>query len=199
MPLLEVRVISKLRSERIVSDKGSGAKMNLSVYKPVTEPGWYWVGQSGNREDKLIMVKPLVPGAVAPPLTYKRAWGDWGSGKEFGYSLHNIVARSDYCSLGGIARLGKGRTDWNPPSAKEVERLVTVHKSLCTEGTIGGRIWNDAGTGATADGSIWEIKPKNNEGIDAAAFYCQNSHLKPPENLKVYVIKKDKRIIYTED
>ena len=199
IPLLEVRVISNQRSVRVSTDRGSGAKMNLSVYKPRTEPGWYWVGQSGNRDDKLIIVKPLVPGAIAPPLGYKRAWGDWGSGKDHGYSLHNIVARSDYRPLGSIARLGTGRTDWKAPSGREVEYLVTIHRSLCTEGMIGGRIWHDGGTGADIDGSIWEIKPKNNEGINAATFYCQNSHSKPPEGVKVYVIKKGKTIIYMED
>jgi hypothetical protein len=82
-------------------------------------------------------------------------------------------------------RLGQAKDD-------EVKGIVCVHESLCAEGDIGGMIWNDAGTHAKADGSVWEIKPKSENGIHAHTFFCQDNHSRPNE--KVYVIAKGPKV-----
>ena len=197
IPLLEVEIVSAQSVDRIGSDRGSGAKMNLAVYRPKLPEGWYWVGQSGNCNTKLIRVKPLVPGVVTDPLGYQCAWTDAGSGKDHGYSLWNISPQPNYRALGGIARLGKKRTDWAVPTGDEVKGIACVHESLCAEGDIGGLIWNDAGTHARADGSVWEIKPKDESGIHAHTFFCQANHSKP--NAKVYVIAKGPKAKFVDN
>jgi len=197
IPLLEVEVVSAQSVDRVSSDRGSGAKMNLAVYRPKLPEGWYWVGQSGNCSAKLIRVKPLVPGVVTGPLSYHCAWTDAGSGKDHGYSLWNISPQPNYRALGGIARLGKKRTDWVSPNGDEVKGVACVHESLCAEGDIGGLIWNDAGTHARADGSVWEIKPKGENGIHAHTFFCQGNHSKPNE--KVYVIAKGPKVKFVDN
>ena len=195
--LLEVEIVPAQSVDLIGTDSGSGAKQDLAVYKPKIPSGWCWVGQSGNFRDGLIRVKPLVPGAVTEPLGYQSAWNDAGSGKDHGYSLWNISPPPHYRALGGIARLGKGRTDWKQPSGGEVTSLCCVHESLCTEGEIGGCIWNDRGTHAKANGSVWAINPKDNNGTNSHTFYSQSSHGKP--NVKVYVIKKGGKVKITND
>lgn len=192
LPLLEVEVVSAQSVDGVGSDAGSGAKMNLAVYRPKLPPGWYWLGQSANRTAGLIRVKPLVPGAVAEPFEYHREWTDAGSGKDHGYSLWNISPQPGYRALGGFARLRKGRTDWSAPHGDEVTGLACVHESLCSEGVIGRLIWNDAGTHARANGSVWEIGPKDENGIDAHTFFCQNSHARPGG--KVHVIAKGAKV-----
>lgn len=192
MPLLEIEVVPKQSVDRVGSDRGSGAKRDLALYRPKCPEKWYWLGQSGNCNTKLIRVKPLVPGVVTEPHDYQCAWTDAGSGKKNGYSLWNISPQPNYRALGGIARLGKGRTDWAKPKDDEVKGIACVHESLCAEGDIGGMIWNDAGTHAKADGSVWEIKPKSENGIHAHTFFCQDNHSRPNE--KVYVIAKGPKV-----
>jgi hypothetical protein len=197
IPLLEVEVVSAQSVDGVGSDSGSGAKKNLAVYRPKLPAGWYWVGQSGNNNTKLIRVKPLVPGAVTEPLGYQRAWTDAGSGKNHGYSLWNISPQPNYRALGGIARLGKGRSDYAAPHGDEAKGVACVHESLCAEGDIGGMIWDDAGTRANADGSVWEIKPKGEKGIHAHTFFCQGNHSKP--NAKVYAIAKGTKVKFVDN
>ncbi len=197
IPLLEVEVVSAQSVDGVGSDSGSGAKNDLAVYRPKLPAGWYWVGQSGNNNTKLIRVKPLVPGAVTEPLGYQCAWTDAGSNKNQGYSLWNISPQPKYRALGGIARLGKGRTDWAAPHGDEAKGVACVHESLCAEGDIGGGIWNDKGTHARHDGSVWEIKPKGETGIHAHTFFCQGNHSKP--NAKVYVIKKGEKVKFVDN
>lgn len=197
MELLEVEVVSAQSVDFVANDKGSGARKDLAVYKPKLPKGWYWVGQSGNTNNKLIRVRPLVPGAVAEPLGYQCAWTDAGSGKLHGYSLWNISPQPHYRALGGIARLRKGKTDWAQPSGEEAKGLACVHESLCAEGDIVGHIWNDKRSGARSDGSVWEIKPKGENGIHAHTFYCQSSHSKP--RVKVYVITKGDKVRFRDN
>lgn len=197
MTRLCVRIVSKSQVDRVSTDKGSGAKMNLSVYRPQVPPGWYWVGHSANIKDRLVLVKSAVPGALAEPSGYFCAWNDAGSGKDHGYSLWNIVAPPGYRALGGIARLRKRRTDWNEPSGEEVKGLMCVHESLCTTGQFSEKlIWNDYKTGADKSGSVWEIIPKGGRGIPARTLYSQESWQKPTE--KVYVIRKGDGIEVTQ-
>jgi hypothetical protein len=191
-PVLEVEVVPMQSVDAAGSDAGSGARMNLKVYRPKLPEGCYWVGQSGNCNHGLVRVKPLVPGAVKEPLGYQSAWNDAGSGKDHGYSLWNISPQPGYRALGGVARLRTGRTDWSAPHGNEVKGLACVHESLCSEGAIGNVIWNDAGTHARANGSVWEIKPKDANGIDAHTFYCHDSHGRPAE--KVYVLARGARV-----
>lgn len=196
IPLLEVERVTAQSVDFIASDAGSGASMNLAVYRPKLPQGWNWVGHSATNNE-LIRVKALVPGAVSEPLGYSREWTDAGSGNDHGYSLWNISPQHNYLALGGIARLRTGRTDWAEPHDNEVEGLVCIHESLCTEGQIGRMIWNDHGTHARADGSVWEINPQDDQnGIDAHTFFAQGSHARP--TAKVYVIKRGPKVTVKE-
>jgi len=193
IPLLEVIIFHS--GDKVCDDKGSGARQDLAVYKPKLQSGWNWIGQSANQNSNFLIVKPLVPGAVVAPLGYDKVWDDHGSSKYWNYSLWNIVAPPHYRALGGMARLGMGR-DYNPPSGGEVAGLVCIHESICTEGKIGdGRIWQDKGSNASWDGSVWPIVPKDENGIATYTFYSARGYSKP--NPQVYVIKKENKVKIT--
>jgi hypothetical protein len=198
VPALEVRIVPANSVEKVASDAGSKAKRNLTLYRPITDRGgeWHWLGQSGNNNQNLIIARELVPGAIAEPNRFTQAWNDAGSGRGSGYSLWNIVAPPGYRALGGLARFGVGKHDYNEPSGGEIQNLGCVHESLCIEGMIGGDIWTDKGTGASADGSAWSIVSKNGDGIGAGSFYSQGSYNRPGE--RVYVIKKGPRVKVVE-
>lgn len=194
VPALEVRIIPASTVQQVGSDSGSGAKQDLALYRPILEKGgeWRWVGQSGNNNQNLIIVKALVPGAIAEPKNFSQAWTDSGSRKNSGYSLWNVVAPPGYRALGGLARFGVGKSDYNAPSGGDIEGLVCIHESLCTEGKIAHQIWNDHGTRASANGSVWAIGANGNGGLGAGTFYSQGNHNTPGE--KVYVITRGNRV-----
>lgn len=198
VPAIEVRIVPANSVEKVADDHGSRAKKGLTLYRPITEPDgeWLWLGQSGNNTQNLIIVRELVPGAIAEPRRFTQAWNDSGSGRGSGYSLWNVVAPPGYRALGGMVRFRVGKSDYAEPSGGEIHNLGCVHESLCTEGTIGGEIWNDQGTGASADGSVWSIVSKNGDGIGAQSFYNHGSYNRPGE--KVYVIKKGPRVKVSE-
>jgi hypothetical protein len=165
--------------------------MDLAVYKPKLPQGYFWVGQTANKKEG-ILVRDLVPGALAPPLGFDLVWNDAGSGLKHEYALWNIVPPPHYRPLGAIARL---RTSgWNPPSGPEIEGLRCVHESLCTKARTDpeGLIWNDAGTHARADGSVWPILPLEGTGIPAHTFIAHRGYDVPTEPL--WAIASSKRV-----
>jgi hypothetical protein len=190
VPALQVEVVNSDSVRFVENDRGSGAHTDLALYQPIVSDEWCWVGYS-NQNQELIRVKALVPGALAPPIGFKRVWDNDRSGKGSSYSLFTITPPSGYRALGALARLRKN--EFNNPSGSEVAGLMCVHESLCTEGRTGVRIWTDEGTRAKREGSVWLIHPKDGQsGIDARTFYSQEGYARPGN--KVYVLKKDPRI-----
>lgn len=189
IPALEV--LPATGFDLVCTDRDSHAKMDLAVYKPKLPEGYHWVGQTANRKAG-ILVRELVPGALAPPLGFDMVWNDAGSGLKYEYALWNIVPPPHYRALGAIARL---RTSgWAPPSGAEIEGLRCVHESLCTRGRTdpGGLIWNDAGTHAKADGSVWPILGADESGVPAHTFVSHRGYDVPTEPL--WTIARNERV-----
>ena len=190
VPALEVEIISENDIDFIHE------KWGLWIRRPKRADEWYFVGHTGNINNKLIRIKGLVPGAVMPARTFAQAWRDEGRGSGNDYSLWNISPVAHYRPLGSIARFyveGYGQ-----PSGDEVKDLVLVHSSLCTEGKINDtKTWNDEGTGASQNGSVWLILPKDENGINAQTFYCQREYSRP--EAKVFVIQRGPRVKVTDN
>lgn len=190
---LEVKYTSKIK--RLANDKGSYASKYLSTYSPLLEEGWYWVGQSAqDNHDKpyrrMLLVKPLNADAVKPPKSFKKVWTNESfipisSGH---YSCWEPIPEEGYVALGYIMRLGVNNYD--PPSPDEVEGLVCVHESLVVSAeTSESPVWNDSGSKASKNCSLWLIKPKAG-AIDAGTFYGVESHNRP--NHTVWCLRADK-------
>ncbi|HXV33448.1 MAG TPA: MAC/perforin domain-containing protein [Gaiellaceae bacterium] len=189
IPALEVLPATGL--DLVATDAGSRARMDLAVYKPKLPEGYYWMGQTANKKQG-ILVRELVPGALAPPLGFDMAWNDAGSRASKEYALWNIVPPPHYRALGAIARLGT--SGWAPPSGSEIEGLRCVHESLCTRGRTDphGLIWNDGGTWAKADGSVWPILPADEGGVSAHTFVSHRGYDVPTEPL--WAIARNERV-----
>jgi len=187
---LDVWIVPATGVKEVSSDAGSGAEKNVTFYQPDNKDDWYWLGHS-NKNENLILVKPRRKNIIKITHEYKCAWYDEGSDKDLAYSLWNMSAIPNYVALGSIARFGKGRTDWEPPSGDEVKNLVYVHKSICVKGVIGNLIWDDKGSRTKKrNGSIWEVKSGSDGGLEANTFYCHDGYDKP--QVDVYVIDEKK-------
>jgi hypothetical protein len=198
-PWLEVQYVRLGRLVKEGDDSGSGASRDLTVYKPSVEPGWYWVGQyaqsdRNNPTGQTIILKPLKPDAVKPPTRFEQIWTDKNSGNSKDYSCWKPIPPIGYVALGHIMRLRKD--DYNPPSGDEISGLVCVKSDLVSRATLAVySIWDDKGTKASQDCSLWAIKPKPgnvNSAIDAGTFYGEPAKSdNRPQNLEAYCLKKD--------
>lgn len=203
-PEIEVQYVGSGSLVKQGDDSGSGASRDLTVYKPNVDSGWYWVGHYAQGDHNLptgqtIIVKPLKPDAVKQPVRFEPIWTDKGSGNRKNYSCWKPIPPTDYVALGYIMRL---RTDdYNPPSEDEIQGLVCVRKNLVSRAALAGySIWDDKGTWATQDCTLWAIKPGDiNSAIDAGTFHGERAKSNNrPQNPEVYCLKKDVVIVRRE-
>lgn len=198
---VSLRVVRTGNLIKMGADHDSGAHKDLTVYRPLLPIGYFWVGlyaqgNYGPLSGETIMVKPLTEDAVAAPLGFTRVWDDHGSGKKYDYSCWRPNPPVGYKALGYIMRLRVENQD--PPSGTEIEGLVCVHESLVTEARIDALedIWDDAGSGADWDCSIWRIVPIDPDmAINSGTFYGQRfnrDHNPNPPDPPVYCLGKNK-------
>jgi Vacuolar protein sorting-associated protein 62 len=143
----------------IYSDAGSGAHMDVTIYRPYpTDPGVYCVGDyaQGNYSSpsgvsitvKAVNDDPSHP-LLAAPLHYNEIWNDHGSGGDHDGSIWYPVPPDGYVSLGFVCNGGYDQP--NIPTYRCVRRDLT-------EATQAGPlIWNDQGSGAHMDVSLWQL------------------------------------------
>ena len=98
----QLEILTTWESTRLYIDSGTGAHQDLGVFSPVIPSGYYMVGHFAQRDHSTMMkgivplVKPLVDGAIKPPLAFEQVWNDKGSGdiKMFHFGvpfLHQVM------------------------------------------------------------------------------------------------------------
>jgi len=171
--------------EKKWDDKGSGGKYDVTFYQPICEEGFYplgsvAVGKYGNIDNTMAVITVKeVPGteALKPPLKYERIWCDKGSGAKLDGACWKPIPPQGYVALGHVFT-----NNWNPPS---LEAVRCVRKDLTYSGKLGNWIYDDRGTGAKEDLSIYQIvAPEEwhdqNTGLFApGTVFCFNGHTKP--------------------
>jgi hypothetical protein len=175
----------------VYSDYGTGAGMDLSIWKQKLENGFYSLGhyaQVGYAAPQAvtIMVKGLTNGSIAQPTSFTRFYTDAGTGGNQDLALWIPVAPSGYMALGLVA------TNGGQPSAAEV---VCVRSDLVTLAMAGSQIWNDAGSGGNQDLALWRINPPSfpkdskYSYITSGSFCGQASRAKPQNSNVTYALK----------
>jgi len=215
-PIIEVQFTDQLIEAG--TDHDSGAKKDMQVWRPAISGDYQWVGQYAQPDHNpstgtLAIVKSLTPGSTAPPTSFVKVWDDHGGSGNYSYSCWRPVPPVGYVALGYIMRMWVH--DNNAPSGSEIEGLVCVHESLVVEGqALTPDIWDDHGTGADHDCSIFSIIPipgvfekdadgnfvkdadGNNipiVGINAGTYYGQEysgSHVPNPTHPQVYCLNQ---------
>ena len=95
--------------ELIWDDGGSGAKRDVSIWRPVDiEVGFYPLGdtargQYGKPVVPSITVSAGVSGALAKPLGFQHIWNDRGSGANNDVLIAKLVPTHGYTCLGDVA------------------------------------------------------------------------------------------------
>ncbi|KAF8143572.1 hypothetical protein K438DRAFT_1553104, partial [Mycena galopus ATCC 62051] len=166
-------------SQKMADDAGSGARTNLAPWCPSLEPGWFYLGQaSGNAYCSIsfnllqynmppagVVVQELHLGALADVVRWEKVRDDAGSNKQGDYSLWRGVPPSeDYVVLGGIFSTNRG---YAPPTAEQTCGIKAVHRD-CVIPDMTNKVWDDTGSGAKQDGSVWISM--GNKGIPTNAL-----------------------------
>lgn len=143
----------------IYNDRGSGADMDVTIYRPTpSDPSYYILGDyaQGNYNPpaatslivKAINDDPKFP-LIKAPAGYQQVWNDKGSGGDHDGSIWFPVPPDGYFSIGFV-----GQTGYSTPS---IPNYACLRKDLCVDASPGQLIWHDKSSGAHGDVSIYQI------------------------------------------
>ena len=175
----QLEILTTWESKCIYTDNNSGANEDLAVFSPVIPSGYYMVGHFAQQDHSTFMkgtvplVKPLVDGAVKPPEHFEEVWNNKGSGGGEDVSFWRVIPPPGYVAVGDVINLG-----YNSPEDLK-KTYACINADLVVQGTIGPEIWNDKGSGADQDGSMWAIQPIT-EGV-TGTFVVQSGYSQPAD------------------
>jgi uncharacterized repeat protein (TIGR01451 family) len=155
--------------DRIWDDQGSGADMDGAFYRPKPAAGFFILGDYGqgnysspNGTVRTIRVKenddPAYPG-LAAPTGYNWIWDDKGSGADDDGSVWQPIPPAGYYCSGHV--FVEGYNAPTLPNSPGLDKLRCVRADLMTEVQLGALIWNDQGSGADDDVSVFRVTELN--------------------------------------
>jgi Ricin-type beta-trefoil lectin domain-like/Vacuolar protein sorting-associated protein 62 len=160
----------------IYDDAGTGADHDISIWRPDLSqyPGYYSLGDvampSHGAPPRASFVVKGDGDLLAQPVDYTSVWADHGSGGKFDVTFWEPVAPAGYTCLGHVAVGG-----YYKPSTD----LMRCIKSAYVLSANSAKIWDDAGSGATDDVSVWEATTKSYRSLPTSTFISRPSH---PDN-----------------
>ena len=156
-PTLQVSVTSLY--SWIYDDRGSGASMDVSIYRPTpSDPtykilGDYAQGNYYSPSGSSLIVRAINDDPQFPllkqPVDYSEVWNDKGSGGNHDGSIWFPVPPDGYLSIGFVCQSG-----YSKPS---VANYACVRRDLCVDSSPGQLIWNDRNSGAHMDVSLYQL------------------------------------------
>jgi hypothetical protein len=143
----------------IYDDRGSGASKDGAFYRPMPfDRGFFIIGDyaQGNYSQptgsspivKAINDDPNYP-LLKEPIHYNEVWNDKGSGGHYDGSIWYPIAPDGYLAIGFICNSG-----YDQPS---IPSYRCVRKDFVVDAEPGSLIWNDKGSGAHKDVSVYQI------------------------------------------
>ena len=143
----------------LYNDQGSGANMDVTIWRPhPTDTSWFIIGDyaQGNYSTPTgvsIVVKAINDDPANPllklPADYREVWNDHGSGGDNDGSIWYPVPQDGYKPLGFAGQMG-----YDKPN---ISNFACVRQDLLTTTDAGVLIWNDQGSGADKDVSLYAI------------------------------------------
>ncbi|XP_022094267.1 uncharacterized protein LOC110981208 [Acanthaster planci] len=190
------QVITATKIVHVYGDDGTGANRDLTVVQAdlaSIPDGYYMIGQAampgktsyrpGAPPSCIFLIKPaqeLDPPLVKPPVDYEPIWNDHGSGGREDGSFWRAIPPQNYVALGDIVVNG-----YDKPSPAFTRKYACIREDLglLLPAVLGEpSLWDDRGSGARRDGSLWEVK---GDGL-AGFFKVWSSYDKP--GIRVYVL-----------
>jgi len=174
--------------ERIWTDAGSGAKLSVAVWRAKNYQSEYCslgdvlTDSYSSPSTKAVLVTQKKSGALVKPSSFSLVWNDGGSGADEDVAIYRMNAPSGYTCLGGVA-VNSGSPDSSKYCCVKNEYIVRAD-------TI--EIWNDGGSGAKSDVSLWSVIRAGGDayGIDAGTFIGVSGYSKPLSSA-VYLLRAD--------
>lgn len=189
MPEIVLDIITAPEREKVYADHGTRAKKGICVFQAALDEipdDYYIIGQVAVAQTEsvdvpkssIILVKPLLPDLIKPPLRYESKWKDVGSGGEMDCEFWTVVAPEGYAALGDVVT-----NNYSIPSDAFTTKFACIRKDLLVPGTINPTDqWNDRGSGAKQDGSVWQVDGRGLAGL----FKVQSGYKKP--TIPVFVL-----------
>ncbi|KAF8909608.1 FDS protein [Mucidula mucida] len=156
--------------------------MDISVWRPNLDTDWYYLGQGAesnwDHAPLGIIIHALEPDALRDVVGWERVWDDAGSHKSTDFALwRGIPPNEDYVVVGGIFST---KPDWAEPDSEQKRGIKAIRRNLLVmDDTF--QVWNDKGTHASKDGSVW--KTWGHSGPSPWALIPMNSHSAPPRDV----------------
>lgn len=138
----------------LYDDTGSGADDPVSIWRPIAPAGYGLIGDVVVAGHGMPTAPALAviddPVASSPPVGFELIWQDTLSGGDYDVSLWNPIPPLGYVCMGAVAVAG-----YDPP---QIAQLRCVHEQLVQPG-LSAHVWDDTGSGALWDGSLWSCIP----------------------------------------
>ncbi|KAJ6554222.1 hypothetical protein B0H19DRAFT_1152904, partial [Mycena capillaripes] len=173
-------------TQQMANDTGSGARLDIATWAPCSlskdDPNyeWFYLGQTvSSSYDEIpdMWIISGIHGSLAPVSRWEKVWDNSGSRSEHDLALWRGVSDDpNYVVMGGILSTNAGHA---PPTAEQTDRIMAIRRDLLIEDTA-ELVWNDAGTGATQDGSVW--KTRGDTGVPLNFMIPVDGHASPPQN-----------------
>ncbi|KAJ1139377.1 hypothetical protein NDU88_005750 [Pleurodeles waltl] len=195
----------------IWDDRGSGANRDVSFWKADHCCSLGHIAVDNYNKPSGVFAKEIKAGTLVKPTSFVQVWTDRGSGAKRDGAVWRPVCPPGYVAL-GYAATG----NYAPPSA---DGFCCVKAEYVTPGQWTW-VWNDRGSGARDDVSIWKASPINPEGqtlnamsgikrhgdMDIPAYVLKSKYVlvhnsKPTKKVVIYDVKynfNDKKILRTE-
>lgn len=165
----------------VYNDSGTGASDHLSIWRPdLSGPrfsdGVYFslgdvaMGAHGVAPKTALAVTAVAADALAPPTGYIKVWDDSGSGGNQDVQFWQPLAPSGYTCIGHLAVANY----WQTPDTNWI-RCV---KSDYLRSADYQKVWDDGGSGADDDASVWQAAPHSGDeaGLPVNTFIARMSH-----------------------
>ncbi len=189
----------------IYTDYGSGASLNVAIYRPVSIPdGWYYLGDLAvslpssvpytspavaNIAPYAVIVQPLDGNAICPVNTASEAlWTDQHSdGAQDIEIWAPQPAKQGYTALGLFAWVDEGY-DGSPAGSFWWNKLAAINSAFIKPGEFGRMIWSDQNSGAKGSGqwgdiALWSIATSQLGLIPTNTFVAASDYSSPPVGL----------------
>lgn len=185
-PRLYFATTDEFEPDNLYWDKGSGAKLDGSFWRPIPPANFLCLGdyaQGGNYNPpvgSMLCVQSVDDPLGAPLLQvadeYTQVWNDKKSGaKEDGAVWFPVPPNpAEYTAIGGMAE-----RNYDPPPAGLV---YCVRNDLLGSAQIGDLIWSDQDSGATEDIAVYKILPTGTDQAGTGCFYTQTNY-DPPDGV----------------
>ena len=150
------------------SDRGTGAKRDLAVWRPSVSSslrplGFEATDEHREPDGRLTLMRRTEDSRESKiyrtPVRYEQTWNDKSSGGKEDGSIWQPICRAGTVALGHVAKFGYSAPDPDDPDENQALRLNRcLLDDYVVPSTIGRRIWSDSKSGARLDGSVWSIE-----------------------------------------